>query len=70
VYDWDDLRRLVRTSEQIKPDQVLAAVENRFVALRHLTDLERRVINDAKSGWNEPLADQLRADITQIATQP
>jgi hypothetical protein len=45
-------------------------VEDRFVVLRRLTDLERRVINDAKSGWNEPLADQLRAEFTQIATQP
>lgn len=70
IYDWDDLGRLVRSSERMEPDQVLAAVEDRFAVLRHLTDLERRVINDAKSGWNEPLADQLRAEITQIATKP
>lgn len=69
AYDWDGLQRLVRASERIEPNQVLAAVEDRFVVLRHLTDLERRVINDAKSGWNEFLAEQLRAEITQVATE-
>lgn len=69
AYDWDDLQRLVRASERIEPNQVLAAVEDRFVVLRHLTDLERRVINDAKSEWNEFLAEQLRAEITQVATE-
>jgi hypothetical protein len=42
-------------------------VEGRFATLRQLTDLERRVINDAKSGWNKPLAEQLRAKIVDTA---
>jgi hypothetical protein len=38
-------------------------VEGRFATLRQLTELEQQVIADAKSGWNEPLADRLRAEI-------
>jgi predicted nucleotidyltransferase component of viral defense system len=68
TYDWDDLRRLVRSSVRIEPDQVLAVVEDRFAVIQDLTDLERQVISDAKSGWNEPLADRLRAEVTQLAT--
>jgi predicted nucleotidyltransferase component of viral defense system len=67
IYDWDDIRRLVRDSERIEPDKILSAVEGRFATLRQLTDLERRVINDAKSGWNKPLAEQLRAKIIDTA---
>lgn len=67
VYDWDDIRRLVRVSERIEPGEILSAVEGRFANLRQLTDLERRVINDAKSGWNKPLAEQLRAKIVDTA---
>jgi hypothetical protein len=32
-----------------------------------LTELEQQVSADAKSGWNEPLAEQLRAEIREIA---
>ena len=66
-YDWEDLRRLVRASEQIEPEQVMRSVENRFAVLRQLTELERLVICDAKSGWNEPLAERLRAEIRELA---
>jgi hypothetical protein len=38
-------------------------VETRFAVLRNLTDLERAVIADAKSGRNEPLAERLRQEI-------
>jgi len=38
-------------------------VESRFDVLRELTELEQQVIADAKSGWNEPLADRLRSAI-------
>ena len=63
VYDWEDLRRLVRTAERIEPDQIVASVESRFASLRELSDLEQQVVADAKSGWNDPLADRLRAEI-------
>ena len=63
VYDWEDIRRLVRTSERIEPDEILASVEERFAMLRQLTELEQQVIADAKSGWNEPLAERLRAEV-------
>jgi hypothetical protein len=69
VYDWDDIRRLVRVSERIQPSEILSAVEGRFATLRQLTDLEHRVINDARSGWNKPLADQLRAKIVDTANR-
>jgi hypothetical protein len=38
-----------------------------FSALRELTDLERQVIADARSGWNEPLAERMRAEIRELA---
>jgi predicted nucleotidyltransferase component of viral defense system len=63
VYDWEDIRRLVGTSERIEPEEILASVEGRFATLRQLTKLEQQVIADAKSGWNEPLAEQLRVEI-------
>lgn len=63
VYDWEEIRRLVRTSERIEPDEILASVEERFAVLRQLTELEQQVIADAKSGWNEPLAERLRAEV-------
>jgi len=66
-YDWDDLARLVRASERIEPSDILAAVENRFGVLGQLSDLEQQLIADAKSGWNEPLAERLRAEIRRMA---
>lgn len=68
VYDWEDIHRLVRLSERVEPGEILASVESRFAVLRRLTELERRVIADARSGWNEPLAQMLRAEIHQLAT--
>lgn len=62
-YDWEDLRRLVRISERVEPAEIVATVESRFAVLRQLTKLELQVIDDAKSGWNEPLADRLRTEI-------
>jgi predicted nucleotidyltransferase component of viral defense system len=67
TYDWDDIRRLVRTSERIEPTEILTSVENRFSALRKLTEIELQVIADAKSGWNGPLAERLRAEIRELA---
>ncbi|MBN2362342.1 MAG: nucleotidyl transferase AbiEii/AbiGii toxin family protein [Deltaproteobacteria bacterium] len=71
-YDWEDLRRLLRSSERPEPEEVLRSVETRFAVLRDLTNLEHEVIADAKSGWNEPLADRLRAEIRArfAATMP
>jgi predicted nucleotidyltransferase component of viral defense system len=66
-YEWEDLRRLIRTSEAIEPESIINSVENRFAMLRQLTELEQQVIADAKSGWNEPLADRLRAEIRDMA---
>lgn len=66
-YDWADIERLVRSSERIEPAEIIATVEARFDILRQLTELEQQVIADAKSGWNEPLADRLRAEIHELA---
>jgi predicted nucleotidyltransferase component of viral defense system len=43
--------------------KITASVESRFDVLRRLTALETQVIADARSGWNEPLAERLRAEI-------
>ena len=67
TYDWDDVRRLVRTTERIEPFEIIETVEKRFAMLHQLTELEQQVIADARSGWNEPLAERLRAEIYDLA---
>jgi len=62
-FDWDDVHRLLRASERLDPEAVLRSVERGFSVLRGLSDLEREVAADARSGWNEPLAERLRAEI-------
>jgi predicted nucleotidyltransferase component of viral defense system len=64
--DWDDLRRLIRASDRIEATEILAGLESRFDVLRDLTELERKVISDARSGRNEQLAEQLRAEIRTL----
>jgi predicted nucleotidyltransferase component of viral defense system len=64
-YDWDDLQRLLRSSERIAPAEILATVEDRFGVLRGLSNLEQQLVADARSGWNEPLAERLRARIRE-----
>ncbi len=59
IYDWEDIRRLVRTSERIEPDEILASVEGRFAPFRRFNELGQQMIGDAKSGCNEPLAERL-----------
>jgi predicted nucleotidyltransferase component of viral defense system len=66
-YDWADIERLVRTLERIEPAEIISSVENRFAVLTQLTELEQQVIADAKSGWNDPLADRLRVEIRELA---
>jgi predicted nucleotidyltransferase component of viral defense system len=66
-YDWDDLRRLLRTADAIEPEEIVVTVESRFNVLRHLTELEHAVIADARSGWNQPLAARLVAEIRALA---
>lgn len=63
IYDWEDIRRLVKTSERIDPEEIISSVEKRFATLRHLSKLEQQLIADAKSGRNTTLAEQLRSDI-------
>jgi hypothetical protein len=44
-------------------------VESRFASLRNLTDLERAVIADAKSGRNKPLSGRLRAKVLALHSE-
>jgi len=66
-YDWADIQRLVRSSERIEPAEIIKTIESRFDVLAALTELEQEVIADAKSGWNEPLANRLRTEIRELA---
>jgi hypothetical protein len=68
-YDWEDIQRLVRASDSIEPEQIIRSVERRFAVLYQLTETEQQVIADAKSGWNEPLADRLRSEILTLASK-
>ena len=65
-YDWDDLRRLLRAEERVEPEHVLTAVEGRFALLRDLTALEKEVVANAKSGWNDVLAGRLREEARSL----
>jgi predicted nucleotidyltransferase component of viral defense system len=64
-YDWDDLHRLVRANERFQAKDILWAIETRFASLRNLSELERALIADARSGRNEQLAEQLRQEIRE-----
>ena len=66
-YDWGDLRSLIRASERVEPAEILSSIEDRYAVLSDLTELEQRVAEDAQSGWNEPLAERLRAQIRELA---
>lgn len=47
-YNWDDLRQLVRRSEKINPENLLALCENRYRFLLEFSKNENRLIADAK----------------------
>lgn len=66
-YEWDDLRRLIRATDRVEVAEILAGIESRFGALRNLSDLERQVVADARSGRNEHLAERLRAEILSFS---
>jgi len=66
-YDWAHIERLVRAAERVEPVEIISSVEKRFAVLRQITELEHQVITDAKSGWNEPLAERLRTEIRELA---
>jgi predicted nucleotidyltransferase component of viral defense system len=63
-YDWDELHHLLPPGKTVEVGHLVATLEDRFRALAALTDLERRVVADAPSGWNHPLVEELRARIT------
>ena len=66
-YEWEDIQRLVRASDRVDPAEIIAVVEDRFAVLRQLTELERQILGDARSGRNEPLAERLRAEVRRMA---
>lgn len=66
-YEWEDLQRLLRAADRAEPGDIVTTVESRFDVLHHITDLEQALIADARSGWNEPLAERLRGEIRQRA---
>lgn len=69
-YDWDDVHRLMRATERFNQQDILLTVETQFAFLRDLSDLERKLIADASSGHNDPLAEQLRAEIRHLVIAP
>ena len=62
-YDWDELTHLLPPGKAAEATQLIATIEDRFLGLTALTDLERRVVADSPSGWNGALADELRAQV-------
>ena len=68
-YEWEDIQRLVRASDRVDPAEIIAVVEDRFAVLLQLTELERQILGDARSGRNERLAERLRAEIRKMAVR-
>jgi predicted nucleotidyltransferase component of viral defense system len=62
-YDWDDLSRLVRAGERFDAKEIVRVIGARFASLRVLSELERAVIADSRSGRHDRLAEQLREQI-------
>jgi hypothetical protein len=65
-YDWDDLRRLIRTTAPVDATAVLASLDTRFGILRDLSELERQLVADSRGGRNEPLAERLRSECQNL----
>jgi len=66
-YDWEDLRRLMRTGDRVDAEEMVRTVEARFASLSKLSALEGSLIADARSGRNTRLGEQLRAEIQALA---
>jgi predicted nucleotidyltransferase component of viral defense system len=66
-YDWADLQRLLRTADRVEPHELITTVERRFDVLRHLTELERAAIADARRARSPEVVERLRAEIRQRA---
>jgi predicted nucleotidyltransferase component of viral defense system len=66
-YDWTDLQRLLRTADRVEPHELIATVERRFDVLRHLTELERAAVADARRARSPEIVERLRAEIRQRA---
>ncbi|MGB5881757.1 MAG: hypothetical protein WBH85_17155, partial [Thermoanaerobaculia bacterium] len=65
---WQDIQRLLRDKDSVEPAEILSTVESRLGVLHQLSGLEQQVIADARSGWNEPLGERLRAEIRVLAS--
>jgi hypothetical protein len=61
TFDWSELERLLPPGRRVDKGVIAESIERRMGDLRAITDLERRVIADSASGWNEQLADELRS---------
>lgn len=65
-YDWADLKRLLRPNDRVEASTIIEGIEFHFRALRDLTDVEQRLIADARNGArNSALADCVRRDIRE-----
>jgi hypothetical protein len=62
-YDWNELERLLPPGKRVDKRDITQSIERRMGELRALTELEKRVVADSSSGWNEALADELRQTI-------
>ena len=67
TYDWHELERLLPPGKRVDKRDVTESIERRMGELRALTELEKRVVADSSSGWNDALADELRAAIRERA---
>ncbi|HLG20738.1 MAG TPA: nucleotidyl transferase AbiEii/AbiGii toxin family protein [Bdellovibrionota bacterium] len=47
-YDWNDLKQLVRRSENVVPEKLISLCESRYKFLLALTEKEKQLIADAK----------------------
>jgi hypothetical protein len=69
AYEWEDLRRLIHANQKLNPATIKRDVIRRLDSLRSLSELERRIVVDAKAGRGRTFADQLRKEIRTLFDQ-
>jgi hypothetical protein len=53
-FDCADIERLLRASERVDPEQIVATIESRFDVLRKLTALDEHLIATQKAAGTSP----------------
>lgn len=67
-YDWDDLKRLLRSTEKLEAATVKADIKKRYAVLARLTEREKAVVAGARTGKAKREAEALRDEARRLFT--